>query len=130
MLVEQQTLWLTLVDFTTVSYQRLHISFVLFQVPCVMDGTVSRKVFVGGLPCSYPSSHIEDDLFNMFRVFGPLTVTWPGKKHFGGGKDIKGYVFLLFEVIRLSRNLNYLNRYSNRIFLYFLHAIESAELEK
>ncbi|OQR68635.1 cytoplasmic polyadenylation element-binding protein 3-like [Tropilaelaps mercedesae] len=62
-----------------------------------MEGTVSRKVFVGGLPCSYPSSHIEDNLFNLFRVFGSLTITWPGKKHFGGGKDIKGYVFLLFE---------------------------------
>ncbi|XP_051776755.1 cytoplasmic polyadenylation element-binding protein 1a isoform X1 [Erpetoichthys calabaricus] len=66
----------------------------------------SCKVFLGGVPWDIT----EAGLINTFRVFGPLTVEWPGKdgKHPRcppKGNMPKGYVYLVFESEKSVRSL-------------------------
>ena len=64
------------------------------------------KVFLGGVPWDIA----EAGLVNTFRVFGSLSVEWPGKdgKHPRcppKGNMPKGYVYLVFELEKSVRAL-------------------------
>ncbi|XP_043933746.1 cytoplasmic polyadenylation element-binding protein 1 isoform X1 [Protopterus annectens] len=66
----------------------------------------SCKVFLGGVPWDIT----EAGLMNTFRVFGSLSVEWPGKdgKHPRcppKGNMPKGYVYLVFEAEKSVRSL-------------------------
>ncbi|XP_049639215.1 cytoplasmic polyadenylation element-binding protein 1 [Suncus etruscus] len=56
--------------------------------------TYSCKVFLGGVPWDIT----EAGLVSTFRVFGALTVEWPGKDGKHPRCPPKGYVYLVFEL--------------------------------
>nr|KAF6283512.1 hypothetical protein mPipKuh1_010174 [Pipistrellus kuhlii] len=59
------------------------------------------KVFLGGVPWDIT----EAGLINTFRVFGSLSVEWPGKDGKHPRCPPKGYVYLVFEVEKSVRAL-------------------------
>ncbi|KAK1157935.1 cytoplasmic polyadenylation element-binding protein 1-like isoform X1 [Acipenser oxyrinchus oxyrinchus] len=61
----------------------------------------SCKVFLGGVPWDIT----EAGLINTFRVFGPLSVEWPGKDGKHPRCPPKGYVYLVFELEKSVRSL-------------------------
>ncbi|XP_064421867.1 cytoplasmic polyadenylation element-binding protein 1 [Latimeria chalumnae] len=61
----------------------------------------SCKVFLGGVPWDIT----EAGLINAFRVFGSLTVEWPGKDGKHPRCPPKGYVYLVFESEKSVRGL-------------------------
>ncbi|XP_061855606.1 cytoplasmic polyadenylation element-binding protein 1 [Colius striatus] len=61
----------------------------------------SRKVFLGGVPWDIT----EAGLINTFRVFGSLSVEWPGKDGKHPRCPPKGYVYLVFESEKSVRAL-------------------------
>ncbi|XP_066557812.1 cytoplasmic polyadenylation element-binding protein 1a isoform X2 [Amia ocellicauda] len=61
----------------------------------------SCKVFLGGVPWDIT----EAGLINTFRVFGPLSVEWPGKDGKHPRCPPKGYVYLVFESEKSVRAL-------------------------
>uniref|UniRef100_A0A2K6JS67 Cytoplasmic polyadenylation element-binding protein 1 n=1 Tax=Rhinopithecus bieti TaxID=61621 RepID=A0A2K6JS67_RHIBE len=61
----------------------------------------SCKVFLGGVPWDIT----EAGLVNTFRVFGSLSVEWPGKDGKHPRCPPKGYVYLVFELEKSVRAL-------------------------
>nr|XP_051690202.1 cytoplasmic polyadenylation element-binding protein 1 isoform X2 [Oryctolagus cuniculus] len=61
----------------------------------------SCKVFLGGVPWDIT----EAGLVNTFRVFGSLSVEWPGKDGKHPRCPPKGYVYLVFEIEKYVRAL-------------------------
>ncbi|XP_072483886.1 cytoplasmic polyadenylation element-binding protein 1 isoform X1 [Notamacropus eugenii] len=61
----------------------------------------SCKVFLGGVPWDIT----EAGLINTFRVFGSLSVEWPGKDGKHPRCPPKGYVYLVFELEKSVRAL-------------------------
>ncbi|XP_006629001.2 cytoplasmic polyadenylation element-binding protein 1a isoform X2 [Lepisosteus oculatus] len=61
----------------------------------------SCKVFLGGVPWDIT----EAGLISTFRVFGPLSVEWPGKDGKHPRCPPKGYVYLVFESEKSVRAL-------------------------
>nr|XP_033776037.1 cytoplasmic polyadenylation element-binding protein 1 isoform X2 [Geotrypetes seraphini] len=61
----------------------------------------SCKVFLGGVPWDIT----ETGLINTFRVFGSLSVEWPGKDGKHPRCPPKGYVYLVFESEKSVRAL-------------------------
>ncbi|XP_075713964.1 cytoplasmic polyadenylation element-binding protein 1 isoform X3 [Rhinoderma darwinii] len=61
----------------------------------------SCKVFLGGVPWDIT----ETGLINTFRVFGALSVEWPGKDGKHPRCPPKGYVYLVFESEKSVRAL-------------------------
>ncbi|XP_040187724.1 cytoplasmic polyadenylation element-binding protein 1-B-like [Rana temporaria] len=61
----------------------------------------SCKVFLGGLPWDVT----ESSLIKAFRVFGALTVEWPGKQELHPRCPPTGYVYLVFELEKSVRAL-------------------------
>uniref|UniRef100_G3QL70 Cytoplasmic polyadenylation element binding protein 1 n=2 Tax=Gorilla gorilla gorilla TaxID=9595 RepID=G3QL70_GORGO len=61
----------------------------------------SCKVFLGGVPWDIT----EAGLVNTFRVFGSLSVEWPGKDGKHPRCPPKGYVYLVFELEKSVRSL-------------------------
>ncbi|KAH0509021.1 Cytoplasmic polyadenylation element-binding protein 1, partial [Microtus ochrogaster] len=65
------------------------------------DPIYSCKVFLGGVPWDIT----EAGLVNTFRVFGSLSVEWPGKDGKHPRCPPKGYVYLVFELEKSVRAL-------------------------
>ncbi|EEB17475.1 Cytoplasmic polyadenylation element-binding protein, putative [Pediculus humanus corporis] len=63
----------------------------ILPVPNEKNAVYSCKVFLGGVPWDLSENTLEQ----VFRVFGPIRVEWPGKEQ--QATQPKGYVYIIFE---------------------------------
>lgn len=68
------------------------------------NAVYSCKVFLGGVPWDLSEQTLEQ----VFHLFGPIRVEWPGKEQLA--TQPKGFVYIIFESEKKVRAISFLQK--------------------